>query len=116
MIIHNSIFPLGRNYLAINLCGVVFTKTQLTKRALRHERIHTEQQREMLFVGFFLWYAVEWIVRLVIYRDSYRAYRNISFEREAYLYQHVKGYTRQRRHYAWGKFLMHNSKCKMLKA
>ncbi len=108
MIIHNSIFPFGRDYLAINLCGVIFTKTQLTKRALRHERIHTAQQREMLFLGFFLWYAVEWLVRIVMYRNLHRAYRNISFEREAYHHQHESGYCKQRRHYAWLRFLMHN--------
>lgn len=105
MIINNSIIPFGKDYNAINLFGVVFTKTQLTKTALRHERIHTAQQREMLFVGFFLWYVAEWIVRLIMYRNFYRAYRNISFEREAYQYQHMKGYTRQRRHYAWLRLL-----------
>ena len=105
MIINNSIIPFGKDYHAINLCGVVFTKTQLTKTALRHERIHTAQQREMLFVGFFLWYVAEWLVRLVMYRNFYRAYRNISFEREAYLFQHIKGYTRKRRHYAWLRLL-----------
>lgn len=53
-------------------------------RTIIHENIHLRQQKEMLIVFFYLWYGIEWIVRLIQYKDSYEAYRNISFEREAY--------------------------------
>ena len=42
---------------------------------------HTAQMKEMLYIFFYLWYVVEWIIRLFMKGN---AYRNISFEREAY--------------------------------
>ncbi|MBR2183833.1 MAG: hypothetical protein IJ897_00160 [Prevotella sp.] len=100
MIVLNTIFPFGKNFYAINLCGVVFAKQRLSPSERRHEHIHTLQQRELLFVGFFIWYIVEWLVRLLQYRDAKRAYLNISFEREAYAHEDDKDYEHHRRHYA----------------
>jgi hypothetical protein len=37
--------------------------------------------KEMLYIPFYLWYGVEWLVKLFCKGN---AYRNISFEREAY--------------------------------
>ena len=106
MVIYNRYIPFGKKYFAINLCGIVFAKSRLSTIDSQHERIHTMQQREMLFVGFFLWYVTEWLVRLIIYRNLYRAYRNISFEREAYANQHIKGYSHTRKHYAWIRYIL----------
>ena len=71
----------------------------------RHEEIHGRQQREMLIVPFFLWYAVEFLVRLCIYRNWRTAYKNISFEREAYDRQYELGYLDYRKKFAWIKYL-----------
>ena len=51
---------------------------------LNHERIHLRQQLETGILLFYIWYILEYLVRLIQYRHRYRAYRNISFEREAY--------------------------------
>jgi len=51
---------------------------------LNHEKIHLRQQIEMLLLPFFLWYILEYLIRLIQYRNRNIAYRNISFEREAY--------------------------------
>jgi hypothetical protein len=51
---------------------------------LNHEKIHLRQQLELLFVPFFIWYGLEFVIRFFQYRDWKIAYRNISFEREAY--------------------------------
>ncbi|SHG07446.1 hypothetical protein SAMN05444396_104170 [Flavobacterium segetis] len=51
---------------------------------LNHEKIHLRQQLELLIVPFYVWYFLEYIIRLLHYRNSNLAYRNISFEREAY--------------------------------
>lgn len=104
-VIHNNIIPFGKNFLAINLFGVIFAKGHLNERVHNHEYIHTLQQREMLFVGFYLWYLVEWLVRIICYRDTIRAYRNISFEREAYANDHDFDYSSHRRLYGWTKYL-----------
>lgn len=101
IIVNNRIIPFGKSYVAINLFGVVFAKQRLSERDKRHEQIHTWQQQEMLFLGFYLWYVAEWLLRLLRYRNFHRAYRNISFEREAYDNEHNRNYGKTRRHYAW---------------
>ena len=40
--------------------------------------------QELLYIFFYLWYAVEYLIRLIIYRNTKLAYKNVSFEREAY--------------------------------
>ncbi|MBE7179565.1 MAG: hypothetical protein INR69_24390 [Mucilaginibacter polytrichastri] len=51
---------------------------------LNHERIHLRQQAELGVLPFYLWYILEYLIRRFQYRDHYLAYRNISFEREAF--------------------------------
>lgn len=51
---------------------------------LNHEKIHLRQQLEMLVVPFFICYILEYLIRLIQYKNKDLAYRNISFEREAY--------------------------------
>lgn len=51
---------------------------------LNHERIHLRQQAELGILPFYVWYVVEYLIRRWQYRDHYTAYRNISFEREAF--------------------------------
>ncbi|MCM1517470.1 MAG: hypothetical protein NC117_02365 [Pseudoflavonifractor sp.] len=70
----------------VNLFGTVWTRDDrwIDDVVINHERIHTAQQRELLFVMFYVIYGLEWLLRLVQCRHWYRAYRAISFEREAY--------------------------------
>lgn len=56
----------------------------LGDKTVNHESIHLKQQIELLILPFYLWYGIEWIVRLIQYKNFKEAYRNISFEREAY--------------------------------
>lgn len=93
--------PFGQNFLAINLFGHIFTTGRLSPRQLRHELIHSRQQLEMLYLPFFLWYVVEWLVLCLRYRDRMKAYRNISFEREAYRNEGDEQYLENRKMYAW---------------
>lgn len=51
---------------------------------INHERIHLRQQLELGILLFYLWYVIEYGIRWVQYRNHYTAYRNISFEREAF--------------------------------
>lgn len=74
-------------------------------RTIIHENIHLRQQKEMLVVFFYLWYAIEWIVRLIQYKDSHEAYRNISFEREAYNNEYDDEYLGIRKSYEWVHYL-----------
>ena len=87
----------------MNLFGVLFTRRdkKISDKTLNHEMIHTEQMKEMLYVFFYLCYIVEWLVRLIILRDSHKAYRAISFEQEAYANQYDLAYREGRKRYRW---------------
>lgn len=85
----NNLIPF-RPFLAVNLFGVVFVRKdqweEMTdtekQRTLRHEAIHSAQGRELLWIGFYLAYLLEWLGRLIT--SGKGAYGRISFEREAY--------------------------------
>ncbi|MBQ8938551.1 MAG: hypothetical protein IJ066_12700, partial [Bacteroidaceae bacterium] len=66
MLIRNRFLPFGP-FLAINLFGIIFVRKgrAFAPVDLNHERIHTRQMRELLYVPFYLIYIAEWLVRLV---------------------------------------------------
>jgi len=72
------------------------------KVLLNHEKIHLRQQLELLVLPFFMWYILEYFVRLLRYRNRQQAYLNISFEREAYKNEKNLNYLEQR---SWLWFL-----------
>lgn len=72
---------------------------------MNHERIHLRQQAELLVLPFFVWYGIEFVVRLIQYRKSLEAYRNISFEREAYENEKDLDYLKKRPFFKMVKFL-----------
>jgi len=106
-VIYNKYLPL-KGYVAINLFGFVFAHKEfkpLLKVTENHEAIHTAQMKELLFVFFYLWYGIEWVIRLIQYRDRKEAYLNISFEREAYKNQYDLEYLKARKKYRNLKYL-----------
>ena len=77
-------------------------KSLLTnKRLLNHEMIHFHQAALLLFVPFWIIYVGHFVVNLVRYCNSDRAYRNICFEREAYANDENLQYLIERKPYAW---------------
>lgn len=104
-VIYNKYIPF-KPFTAINLFGLVFARKEgkpLSKNTVYHESIHTEQMKEMLYIFFYLWYLIEWIVKLFIYGK--KSYNNISFEREAYQYDRYADYVQFRKKYNWIKYL-----------
>lgn len=102
-IIYNKYFPL-KPFLATNICGIIFCrgkKGRLSKVDENHEYIHTLQQKEMLYVGFILWYVIEWAYRAIKKRNFMAAYYATYFEREAYMMERDLDYRHHRRPYAW---------------
>jgi hypothetical protein len=80
-------FLLPKNFLGLTLWPFIILKECSLKADevfMNHERIHLRQQLELLILPFFLWYLIEYMIRLIQYKDGKKAYRNISFEREAY--------------------------------
>jgi len=102
-IIRNNIIPF-KGFKAINLCGVLFVRKNafLSEEVLNHERIHSAQIKEMKYIFFYLWYVVEWVIRLFM---SGNAYRNISFEREAYDNQSDMDYLSNRSPFDWADYI-----------
>lgn len=98
-VVHIRRFPIKGGFYAINIFGIIFSVQELNAEELNHERIHTAQQRELLYVGFYVWYALEWLCLLIKYRNGIKAYFNIRFEREAYRHQNNLLYLKFRKHY-----------------
>jgi len=70
--------------------------------SLNHESIHIEQQKELLVVGFYIWYLVEWLVRLCMKGN---AYESISMEKEAYANEKDLDYLKTRKRYTFIKYM-----------
>jgi hypothetical protein len=75
------------------------------KELVNHEKIHIRQQLELLVVPFFVWYFVEYAVRLIQYKNANLAYRNISFEREAYANEQNFNYLKKRPFFSFISYL-----------
>lgn len=106
-IIYNNHLP-PKGYAAIIICGVIFARKDckpLKGYILQHEAIHAKQMHELLIVFFYLWYVIEWVIRLIQYRNRKEAYRNISFEREAYANESNKNYLNDRKLYTFIHYL-----------
>ena len=119
-VIRSSIIPF-KGFAAINIFGVVFVRKEIRPQhnislrnwdiMLNHELIHTAQMKELLYIPFYLWYVLEWLIRFVMYMNARKAYRNISFEREAYDMQNNFHYIigKERKPYAFLKYIKRKS-------
>lgn len=119
-VIRSSIIPF-KGFAAINIFGVVFVRKKIRPQhnislrnwdiMLNHELIHTAQMKELLYLPFYLLYGIEWLIRPVMYRNAKEAYRNASFEREAYDMQNNFHYIidDERKPYAFLKYIKRKS-------
>lgn len=101
-IYYNNHFP-PKGFAAINLFGIIIGRKEyghLSEYELNHEKIHSKQMVELLWVFFYFFYFIEWLIRLMQYRDRLAAYYNISFEREAYSNDKDLSYLEYRKWYA----------------
>lgn len=124
MKIVNNVIPF-KGFIAITIFPFIFVRKDVEEKfdavAENHETIHCEQQTEMTIVGailsvilffitsiwwsyllvpiYFWWYIIEWLLRSIF--GTGNAYRNISFEREAYANENDLEYNNQRNLFAW---------------
>ena len=97
LIVSKYLIPKG--YRGLTLFPFVIIRDFLdreNKVLLNHEKIHIRQQIELLILPFFLLYFLEYLFRLIQYRNKSTAYRNISFEREAYANERNLDYLKTR--------------------
>lgn len=119
-----KLIPRISSFVALTMYPILFVNGKylpLSERTIRHEDIHVRQQLEinipailiLLLFGFgwysllgyttfYAWYVCEWIIRLFMKGN---AYRNISFEREAYTNDWDIGYLKGRKLFSWIKYL-----------
>jgi len=106
LIVAKYLIPKGYRGLAV--FPFVFVKYRLDKENLvfvNHERIHLRQQMELLFIPFFLWYLVEFLVRYIQFKNWNLAYKNISFEREAYANEKNLDYLKQKKSWRFWRYI-----------
>lgn len=106
LIVTKYFIPKG--YRGMALFPFVFIKYSGDKKNavfLNHERIHLRQQLELLFFPFFVWYFLEFSLRWMQYKNFNLAYRNISFEREAYTNEKDFDYLNRRSLWCFLKFI-----------
>jgi uncharacterized membrane protein YjgN (DUF898 family) len=72
---------------------------------LNHERIHHRQQLEMLILPFYFWYLTEYAIHRLRYRNHFKAYFSISFEKEAYRHEKDLAYLQKRPLWAFLKYV-----------
>lgn len=58
--------------------------------------------KELLYVPFYILYLLEWFYRLT---QKGNAYRNISFEKEAYNNENDMDYLDKREHFSWIEYI-----------
>ena len=72
---------------------------------MNHEKIHMRQQIELLVLPFYVVYIIEYVFRLCKYKNKHKAYRNISFEREAYQMEKQLDYLQDRKFWSFIKYV-----------
>lgn len=106
IVIFKYIFPKPFNGLAVY--PFIFLKgndLKNNKVILNHEKIHLQQQKELLWIFFFVWYFMEFLIKLIKYQNRNKAYKNISFEKEAYKNENNLIYLTNRNSYTFLKYL-----------
>lgn len=102
-VVKTRLVPKG---VCLNFFGLFLTrdKSWIDKYVINHELIHSAQQRELLWIPFYIVYLIEWLIRFCQYGSWHEAYMNISFEKEAYKQGNNLAYLPQRHLYAqWRK-------------
>lgn len=77
----------NKNFIGISIFPfIILRKKELLKNKIliNHEKIHLRQQLELFVFFFYLWYILEFLILFIRYKNAHQAYRNISFEKEAY--------------------------------
>ena len=106
LIVAKYLIPKG--YSGMTVFPFVFVRNTKDKGHLifiNHEKIHLRQQLELLILPFFIWYGLEYFFRLFQYKNTQLAYRNISFEREAYANETNLNYLKNRKLFKFVRYL-----------
>lgn len=128
----NKFLPF-KGFVAMTVWPFIFIRKdkelKFVDKVKRHEYIHVYQQIECLFIGvvlaflmfiakcgwwsliplgiFYELYVIEWIIKGIIhFGNSRKAYRSISFEREAFEMQENPDWLDDRPKFYWIKYIL----------
>lgn len=90
---------------AITLGPLVFVSGPASSTLKNHERIHWEQYKECLIVGFLILYCMFWIKGILSGYSRTDSYLSIPFEREAYENDINLEYLNTRKKFTWTSYL-----------
>lgn len=82
---------------------LVSPNAKMSETDLNHERIHLAQYKELFVIGFYLLYGLEWCIKSLLMWKG--AYRELSFEREAYDNEGDLEYLKKRKRYSFTKYI-----------
>ena len=103
-----SKYLIPKGFIGITLYPFIFLKAKKWRNnpvLINHEKIHLKQQLELFVVFFYVFYVLEWSFKLIKNKDKKEAYKNISFEREAYYNECDLNYLSKRRTWAFVSYL-----------
>lgn len=93
------------NVGAITLYPFIISREKMDKQLLNHEMIHIKQQEELFVIGFYLLYGMWWLQGILKGMSSAAAYYAIPFEVEAYVHDENMKYLKNRKRWAWKKYI-----------
>ncbi|MEE9407073.1 MAG: hypothetical protein V3V28_03250 [Polaribacter sp.] len=97
-----------KGFVGITLYPFIFLKRKALKEnkvLINHEKTHLKQQLELLIIFFYLFYGIEFLIKLFKYKNAYITYKNLSFEREAYQNEKDFKYLKTRKQWAFINYL-----------
>lgn len=111
-IIYNNLIPF-KGFTAMTFCKWIFARKEygeLSDITINHEKIHMDQASDfkipvIKYIIFYIWYLLEWLLKLPAALFGYDAYYSISFEAEAYDNQWNMNYLENRKRFTWLKYI-----------
>ena len=111
---YSKILPLNGYYAMMILWYLIrrekYRNHPVSQTTWIHENTHLHQVYDFGlgvfgFIFFYLWYLVEWLLKLPTVIFGFRSYHSISFEQEAYDNQKNENYLQERKRFAWCKYI-----------
>lgn len=91
-------------FSALTIYPFIFIRTNEDKAntvLINHEKIHLQQQKELLLLFFYIAYLLCFLVLIIKEKNTYKAYKQLCFEQEAYQHEQDLNYIFNRKPYAF---------------
>lgn len=102
LIICKYLTPKGYTGIALFPFIIIRNEIESTNLVLiNHEKIHLRQQIELLILPFYILYFIDFLIKIIRFKNKEIAYRNIVFEKEAYTNENNFDYLKSRSFWNW---------------